>query len=102
MSRERAERSAFGQEDRKVKKTERAPASRRDAGSGPKVEQRMFRAMRPEHRVLSSRGVQPQTNHVLVVGDGPLQIADLQVHATDVRRVGQPEGGWRNAIRAID
>jgi len=101
VRRESAEVCPVGQKNREMIQTEDAVF--RDglhAGLRMHVNERTLPAVRSQRRRTGVTMQDPQSNRTFVVFQRPIEIADLQMHGTHVRGVGQPESWRRNAIGA--
>lgn len=99
MRGEPPEDRAIGHQDGKVIQAEcSAPGLRHAWSSVQRYQWRVF-AMRAKKYRISGGGVCTESEYLLVEHDGLPQITHLEVHGANVRRVGQTERRWRNAVR---
>jgi hypothetical protein len=94
-----SEHRAVRQQDGEVVEPQGAAARPFHAASGVQRNQHAIVTVRAEARGLALAVQHAKPEHSLVIVEGTLQIADLQPHRAEARRVGQTELPWRDPVR---
>ena len=81
-----------------MEEAERSTPSLPHAAPGVECHQRPFVTVCPKPRAVGRRVVRMESEYLLVVRERLLQVAHLEVHCADVRRVRQAERGRRDAV----
>src|SRR5690348_4937944 len=91
MREKAAEGRAVGEQNGKVIETEAAPPRHRSrAAQLMQLDEQPLVAMCSEHCHSTSLFDDTQPDHALIVSDRPLQVSNLEPHATEVGGRGQP------------
>src|SRR5687768_3427274 len=99
MCGESTERGTIRKEESEVIQAEGASAWHRSrARSGAQPHERSWAALRPESRGVCGPQVHAQPEYLLVVRNGAVQVADLQMHCADVCLIGKAERRRRDAV----